>query len=669
MKNLLNSKSLDKDAIDFSLVNVEEFIPCLEESIEKAKANIEAYKKETANTFESVILDLESSSEDVDLVAEVFYFYHGVLSDDAFQEVSADFMQKLTVFSNDVGLDQGIFDRVKGLYDDNDLEGEQKSVLESYYKDFTRNGALLNTEDKEKLKKINQEQSQLSLNFSQNALKYNNAYFKHIADKELLDGLPEGALEAAAEEAKGRELVGYVVTLDYPSYLPVMTYAKSRELRKELYLAKVECANSGETNNKPLIKRSLELREQRAQLLGYKNHAEFVLERRMAQTPETVTSFIDKLLGPSLDRAKKDAAEIIEVFHQDHPGEKSEPWDRTYYAEKLKQQKLNFDENELRPYFSLNNVIDGAFQTAGKLYDIKFVTRDDLPKYHEDVQIFEVQTNDGEYVGLFYADFFPRKTKRSGAWMTNLKGQGLREGEVKRPHVAIVCNFTKPTASKPSLLTLNEVLTLFHEFGHALHGLLSKVTYTKLSGTSVYWDFVELPSQVMENWVYEKECLDLFAKHYETGESLPQELINKVSETKKFLAGLGSLRQLGLGTLDMKYHTTPASEVDVDNFEIDVFKDFDVFDSKNYGLMSCSFGHVFAGGYAAGYYSYKWAEVLDADAFEAFKEKGIFSKEVATAFKENVLSRGGTEHPMELYKKFRGSEPSVDALLKRSGLL
>ena len=669
MKDLLTAKPLDKGAIDFSLVKTEEFIPCLDTAIETAYKNIEDYKNKDENTFESVILELEAASTDVDTIAEVFYFYHGTMSDDTFQEISAEFMQKLTVFSNDIGLDQKIFERIKKLYDADLLEGEQKAVVESYYKDFTRNGALLSDEDKEKLKKINQEQSQVSLTFSQNALKYNNAYLKHITDVETLKGLPEGAIEAAAEEAKSRDMDGYVVTLDYPSYLPVMTYADSRELRKELYLAKAACANSGETDNKPLIKKSLELREKRAALLGFRNHAEFVLEKRMAQNTETVNSFLDKLVAPSVAKAREDATDIIEIFQKDYPGEKIEPWDRSYYAEKLKQEKLDFDENELRPYFSLENVVSGAFKTAEKLYDIRFSLREDLPVYHSDVKVYEVQDNDGKYVGLFYTDFFPRKTKRAGAWMTNLKSQGLYQGEVRRPHVAIVCNFTKPTESKPSLLTLNEVLTLFHEFGHALHGLLSDVTYTKLSGTSVYWDFVELPSQIMENWVYEKECLDIFAKHYQTGETLPEELIHKVKKTKTFLSGLASLRQLSFGTLDMRYHTTPAAQVDVDNFEIDVFKQFDVFDSQTYGLMSCSFGHIFAGGYAAGYYSYKWAEVLDADAFEAFKEKGIFSKDVATSFKNNILSRGGVEHPMELYKKFRGTEPKVEPLLKRSGLL
>ena len=412
-------------------------------------------------------------------------------------------------------------------------------MVESYYKDFTRNGALLNDEDKEKLKMINEEQSQVSLNFSQNALKYNNEYFLHITDEAKLDGLPVSAKEAAKEEAKNRDLDGWGITLDYPSYIPVMTYATSRELRQELYLAKVTCANDGELSNKPNIQKALQLKEQRAQLLGYDNHAQFVLERRMAKSPQNVFKFLEDLKEPSLSKAKVEASELLELFHQDYPAQQIEPWDRSFYAEKLKVKKLDFDEEKLRPYFSLDNVISGAFETASKLFDLKFIDRPDIPKYHEDVRVFEVRTNtDNKYIGLFYSDFFPRKTKRAGAWMTNIKSQGMRDSEVKRPHVAIVCNFTKPTETKPSLLTLNEVLTLFHEFGHALHGLLADVTYTKLSGTSVFWDFVELPSQVMENWAYEKECLDLFAKHYETGEAMPQDLIDKVASTKKFMSGL-----------------------------------------------------------------------------------------------------------------------------------
>lgn len=674
MKALLKGARGEREAIDFSLVKLDEFIPSLEEAIEEARRNLEVYKKNTENTFSSVILEFEAASEKVDFISNLFYFYHGTMADDHFQKISSEFTEKITKFSNEVSLDSGIFQRIERLYESSqDLDGEQREVLKSYYHDFTRNGSLLSETDKEKLKVINERQSQVSLSFSKNVLTYHNDYFLHITNAEDISGVPKGSLEGARDEALRRKLKGWVFTLHHPSYLPLITYASSRKIRKEIYLARANCACTGELSNKKLILEALSLREKRAKLLGYENHASFVLERRMAGSSEEVFSFLDELKGPSMEKAQMEAKELLALFRKDYPnGEKFEPWDRAYYAEKLKHLSLDFDEEEIRPYFPLERVIQGAFQTAKKLYQIEFRERNDLPKYHEDVSVFEVTGAEGGYLGLLYGDFFPRDTKRAGAWMTSLKTQGWaggKNGEVKRPHIGIVCNFTKPTSTKPSLLTLNEVLTLFHEFGHALHGLLSDVKYQKLSGTSVFWDFVELPSQIMENWVYEKECLDLFAKHYKTGELLPIELIEKVKKSQKFLSGISSLRQLSFGVMDMKYHTTLSSSVNIEDFETEIFKDFDVFQTESYGLMSCSFSHIFAGGYAAGYYSYKWAEVLDADAFESFQDRGIFNTEVSSSFKKNILSKGGTVAPMILYEEFRGHKPSVIPLLKRSGLM
>ncbi|GAL62449.1 dipeptidyl carboxypeptidase Dcp [Algibacter lectus] len=492
-----------------------------------------------------------------------------------------------------------------------------------------------------------------------------------IVDEKDLAGLPEGTIEAAKQLAESKEKEGWLFTLDYPSYIPFVTYADNRELRKKLTLAAGSKAFKGDDlDNQGIVLQIVNLRHQRANLLGYKTHAHFVLEERMAQTPEKVLDFSNELLEKAKPAAKKEF-ENLEKFAKELDNiDQLEKWDGSYYSEKLKQKLFSLDDEQLKPYFKLENVIDGAFTVANKLFDLSFEEIDTIDKYHEDVLTYKVTDKNGDLVSIFYADFFPRSGKRNGAWMTSYKPQYVIDGENSRPHISIVCNFTKPTKSKPSLLTFNEVTTLFHEFGHALHGMLANTTYPSLSGTSVFWDFVELPSQVMENWCYEKEALELFAKHYETGEVIPMDLVEKIKDSASFHQGMQTLRQLSFGLLDMKWHGQDPSNIsNVKDFETEAFKDTNLYPKTEETCMSTAFSHIFQGGYSSGYYSYKWAEVLDADAFEYFQEAGIFNKEVATKFKDNVLSQGGTENPMVLYKRFRGQEPKPEALLKRAGLI
>jgi peptidyl-dipeptidase Dcp len=492
-----------------------------------------------------------------------------------------------------------------------------------------------------------------------------------VTDEKDLAGLPEGAVEAAHALAKANEKEGWLFTLDFPSYLPFVTYADNRELRKEITLAAGRKAfQDNEHNNVDNVLKIVKLRFERAKLLGYATHADFVLAERMAQNPSKVTEFLNDLLGKAKPAAVKEFAELSQFAKNMHGIDQLEKWDGAYYAEKLKQERFNLDDEKLKPYFKLENVLQGAFEVAHRLFGINFKEVDTIDTYHEEVQTFEVSKDNGELVAIFYADFFPRKGKRNGAWMTSFKPQYIQQGKQERPHVSIVCNFTRPTASKPSLLTFQEVTTLFHEFGHALHGMLADSTYPTLSGTSVYWDFVELPSQVMENWCYEKEALELFAKHYETGEVIPIELVEKIRESASFLEGMATMRQLSFGLLDMGWHgQDPTAISDLKAFEDEQFASTKLYPDVKENAMSTAFSHIFNGGYSSGYYSYKWAEVLDADAFDYFKQNGIFNKEIAAKFKDNILSKGGTEHPMVLYKRFRGQEPSVEPLLKRAGLI
>lgn len=674
MNPLLQASAHAFQAIAYDKIKPEHFLPALKQAISEAKAKFEQVKKVTDSNFENVIEASEVAEDRINYITNVYYALYSAECTEGISEISEEFSQILTRFSNDITLDSHIFAKVKEVYEKKDnlnLNYEQLKVLGDYYSDFTRNGALLSENDKQTLRKIDEELSRIGLQFTENVRKATNAYHLEISDEKDLEGMPSSVIEAAREAAEKKGLQNkWVFTLEYPSFLPFMKYCKNEELRKKMQHGFSTKATTGEFDNKEKIQQILNLRWKRAKLLGYKDHAEFVLEKRMAQSSENVLNFLNNIYSKSINAAKSDLQKLKDLKKELTGSDVFNKWDTAFYTEILKKRELDIDDEVLRPYFKLENVVDGVFKIAHKLYGISFKALENIPKFHEDVMTYEVVSNDGDFVGLFYADFFPRETKRPGAWMTDLKEQGLMFGEVNRPFVSITCNFTKPTKSLPSLLTLDEVLTLFHEFGHALHGLLSKCTYRSVSGTSVYWDFVELPSQIMENWVTEKEALDLFARHYETNEPIPMKYVEKIKESKKFLEGLATLRQLSFGFLDMAWHTMdPGSIEDVINFEDEAIKKYDLFLRDGKQNMSCSFGHIFGGGYAAGYYSYKWAEVLDADAFEFFLEKGIFDPEVANSFKTNILEMGGSDHPMVLYKKFRGKEPDADALLRRSGLI
>lgn len=670
---LLQAFTHRDNAIPFDQIKVEHYLPALDAAIAMSKERLEKLKKAPA-TFENTMVGLESSSEPVDRIASIYGNLEVAHADEALQALAKDIYPKLSEFSSDVSLDPEIFAKVRELYNQRPslkLNQEQDRLLEKSYLSFVRNGAQLDEKGKERLRAIDQELSVLAPQFSENVLKATNAFELWVTDKAQLAGLPEGAVEAAAADAKAKNREGaWLFTLQAPSYIPLLTYASDRGLREKMWRAYNSRSFKDSFDNQENIKKTIALRDERAKLLGFKSHADYILAERMAKNPGTVQNFLGGLLDASKKAAQRDLDEVI-AFAKDTDGLADfKPWDFGYYSEKLKEKKYAFNEEDLRPYFKLENVVDGVFQHAQKLYGLKFKELTDVPKYHPEVNAYEVTDSAGAYVGLFYTDFFPRETKKGGAWMTNFRDQGLWDNKVLRPHVSIVCNFTKPTPTKPSLLTYDEVRTLFHEFGHALHGMLSNCTYRSLSGANVYWDFVELPSQIMENWVTEKEGLDLFARHYETGAPIPADLMSKLKRAQQFQAGWACLRQLQFALLDMKWHSTdPKSITDVDQFETDATAVTRLLPKIPGTNSSVAFSHIFPGGYSAGYYSYKWAEVLDADAFEFFKEKGLFDPEVARSFKENILSRGGTEHPMELYKRFRGREPDPNALLRRDGLI
>ncbi len=659
----------------FSQIQLSDYQPAFIQTIADAKAEIETIiKNPEAPTFENTIEALEFSGESLDRLSSIFFNLNSAETSDEMQKIAQEVSPLLTEFSNDITLNIDLFNRIKAVYEQKDqlnLSTEQATLLDKKFKGFSRNGALLNEEDKLKLREIDTELAKLKLTFSENVLAETNNYQLHITNESDLKGLPEGAIEAAKGLAKSKDLEGWIFTLDYPSYIPFVTYADNRELRKEITIAAGKKAfQNNEFDNQEITLKIAKLRHERANLLGYETHSHFVLEERMAQNPETVQSFLTDLLTKAKPAAEREFAEL-QTFANELDGiDQLEKWDGAYYSEKLKQRLFNLDDELLKPYFQLENVLNGAFTVANKLFGLTFTEIFDIDKYHEEVITYQVKDEFGELVTIFYADFFPRKGKRNGAWMTSFKSQSIKNGVNERPHVSNVCNFTKPTETKPSLLTFNEVTTLFHEFGHGLHGMLANTTYPSLSGTSVAWDFVELPSQIMENWCYEPEALALFAKHYETGEIIPQEYVEKIKESASFQEGMATLRQISFGLLDMGFHSNnPTAITDIKSFEKSAFENTSFFPDVAENCMSVSFSHIFAGGYSSGYYSYKWAEVLDADAFAYFQEKGIFNKEVATKFKENILSKGGTELPMELYKRFSGQEPKVDALLKRAGLV
>jgi peptidyl-dipeptidase Dcp len=675
MKTLTHKFNTKHNTAPFSQIKLEDYQPAFIENIANARAEIDAITNNSeAPTFENTIVALDFSGDALDRLSSIFFNMNSAETCDEMQKIAQDVSPLLTAFGNDISLNEDLFKRVKAVHDQKDnltLTPEQATLLDKKYKSFARNGALLPEDKKAKLREIDTELAKLKLTYGENVLAETNNYQLHITNEADLKGLPDGTKEMARSLAKSKNLEGWVFTLDFPSYLPFVTYIDNRELRKEMAIATGKKAFQGnEFDNKEITLKIAKLRFDRANLLGYTTHSHFVLEERMAQNPDKVKSFLKDLLKKAKPAAEREMAQLTAFAKELDGVELLEKWDGSYYSEKLKQKLFSLDDELLKPYFKLENVLNGAFTVAEKLFGISFKEVFDIDKYHEEVQTFEVLDEEKNLVAIFYSDFFPRKGKRNGAWMTSYKSQSVKNGDNERPHVSIVCNFTPPTETKPSLLTFNEVTTLFHEFGHALHGMLANTTYPSLSGTSVYWDFVELPSQVMENWCYEPEALALFAKHYETGEIIPQIYVEKIKESASFLEGMATLRQLSFGILDMAFHSNNPSEIiDIKAFEKQAMEGTTLYPDVTENCMSVSFSHIFQGGYSSGYYSYKWAEVLDADAFAYFQEKGIFNKEVATKFKENVLSKGGTELPMELYKRFRGHEPNADALLKRAGLV
>jgi len=659
----------------FSQIKTEDYVPAFQEGIALAKVEIDAIvNNPDAPTFENTIVAMDFSGDILDRLSSIFFNLNSAETNDEMQKIAQEVSPLLSEFGNDIRLNADLFARVKAVYDQKDslnLNPEQTTLLDKKYKSFSRNGANLPEDKKNQLREIDKELSKLSLQFGENVLAETNNFELHLTDEKDLSGLPEGTIEAARLLAKNQEKEGWIFTLDHPSYVPFLTYADNRELRKKMAIAfGAKAFQNNEFDNQENVLKIAKLRFERANLLGYKTHAHFVLEERMAESPEKVFSFLNDLLAKAKPAAQKEFAELT-AFAKELDGiEQLEKWDGAYYSEKLKQQLFNLDDEKLKPYFQLEKVLEGAFTVAKKLYGLTFTEVYDIDKYHEEVTTYEVRDANGNLVSIFYADFFPRKGKRNGAWMTSFKSQYVKDGVNERPHISNVCNFTKPTETKPSLLTFNEVTTLFHEFGHGLHGMLANTVYPSLSGTSVYWDFVELPSQIMENWCYEPEALALFANHYETGEIIPIEYVQKIKESASFQEGLATLRQLSFGLLDMAWHgQDPTNITDLKAFETEQFANTQLYPDVKENAMSTAFSHIFQGGYSSGYYSYKWAEVLDADAFEYFQEKGIFNEEVAKKFKDNVLSKGGTEHPMTLYKRFRGQEPKPEALLKRAGLL
>jgi peptidyl-dipeptidase Dcp len=663
-------------SIPFTKVDQNKFIPWLKETIQLSRSRITAVKSnKAAPNFSNTCEALEFCDLEMSRVSSLFHNLLHAETNDELQKMAQEFSPLTAQFADEIFMDAELFARIKLLHDKRSslgLETDQLQILEKQYKSFVRAGILCNELQKNRIKEINLEMSKLTVSFSDNVLACTNEYFLLVDNKSDLKGLPDDSIEQAAQEAKERGHEGkWAITLQYPSYIPFMTYAENRQLRQKLFEVRAKLAfKHPKHDNSELLKKIVALRHERAQLLGYKSHSDYVLQERMAETSDGVFQFLNRLLEKAKPAAQKELKELTAYAHKNgHQGELKR-WDITFWSEKMKMDLYAVDTEILRPYFKLDNAIQGIFDVAKRLYGISFTELSNVEVYHPDVKVYEVKDEKGQHLSLFYADFHPRKGKSSGAWMTSNRDAVILNGKEIRPHVLIVCNFTKPTANKPSLLTLEEVLTLFHEFGHALHAILSKSRYPSISGTNVYWDFVELPSQIMENWVYEKECLDLFAHHFETGELIPATLVDNILKAKNFLEAMGTIRQLSFAYLDMAWHASnPLPVTDLNQFEKQNLAKVELFEMLPGSSQSCSFSHIFAGGYSAGYYSYKWAEVLDADAFEYFKEKGIFNRSVAQKFQENVLSRGGSEHPSVLYRRFRGRDADPDALLRRSGLL
>ena len=671
--NLLEKFNTPFESIPFEEIKQEQFKPAIEQAIDDAKKEInEIIENTDPPNFVNTIVVLENVGKKLNIISSTFFNLNSAETNDYLQSLAEEISPLLTEFANDIVLNEKLFEKIKIVYDTtlkSKLSQEEVRLLDKTYKDFSKNGALLSTEDKDTLRKISNELAVLSVKFGQNVLKETNDYFLHITDSNDMEGVPESIKEMARNEAESRGLEGWVFTLHYPSYVPFLTYAKNRELRKEIYTAYMQRAcKDNEYNNEGIIHKIVKLRGEKAQLLGFKTYADLILQERMAAAPKIVYDFLYDLLNKAKPFAVKEIQQLKELAVREEISEIM-PYDHAYYAEKLRQEKFSFSEEELKPYFPLDQVVNAAFNAANNLYGLTFHERNDIQKYHPEVKVYEVINDKGKHQALLYADFFPRAGKRAGAWMTSFKGQFKTLSDNVRPHISIVCNFSRPNGEIPSLLTFTEVTTLFHEFGHALHGILANTTFESLSGTNVYWDFVELPSQFMENYVFEKEFLKTFALHYKTGKLLKEEKIDKIVASANFMQGYQTIRQIGLGLLDMAYHTNELkAEERIEDFEVNKVKETQVYPHIKNTCISTSFSHIFQGGYAAGYYSYKWAEVLDADAFDFFKERGIFDKETALKF-ENLLSKGGTEDPMELYISFRGRRPESDALLKRAGLI
>ena len=659
----------------FHLIKMEHYEPAILQGMEEQNKEIEAIISNPEEpTFANTIVALEKSGNLLNRVSTVFGNLMSAETCDEMEALAEKLMPMLTEHSNNITLNEALFARIDHVYtspEKTTLSVEENALLENTYRSFVRCGAKLSGEDKEKFRSISTTLSLNTLKFSQNRLKETNS-FELILNEEQLSGLPQSAIEAYAQTAKEKRKEGYIVTLSAPSFGPFMKYSTCRELRKQLYTAyHTQCTHDNEFNNLDIVKTLVNLRLQHAQLLGYPTVADYTLTRRMAENSTNVYRLLHQLLEAYKPTALHELEEV-KAIAKEMEGEDFEmqPWDFSYYVEKLKEKKFNFNEESLRPYFELSQVIEGVFGLATRLYGITFQENKDIPVYHTDVKAYEVFDKDGKFLAVLYADFHPRAGKRSGAWMTSYKEQWKDENGNSRPHVSVTMNFTKPSADKPALLTFSEVNTFLHEFGHALHGIFADTTYQSLSGTNVYWDFVELPSQFMENYAIEKEFLNTFAKHYQTGETLPEELIQRIVESSNFMVAYACLRQLSFGLLDMAWYTrTEPFEGDVRAYEEEAWKETQILPNIPEACMTVQFSHIMAGGYAAGYYSYKWAEVLDADAFSLFKEKGIFNTETANSFREHVLSKGGTEHPMILYKRFRGQEPGIEALLKRNGII
>lgn len=672
---LLTESSHPYGAPAFDKIRNEHYLPAFKAGIEEAKAEIDSIVSNPAEPdFENTIEALEYSGRTLNRVSGIFYNLMEADTDDEMQAIAEEVAPLMTEYSMYISLNKPLFERVKAVYmkkDSLDLAQDQKKLLENTYESFARNGANLSDEDKETYSKYAGELSLATLQFSKNVLASTNAYTLHITDSTDLAGLPQYVVDMAAMYAKEKGLDGWVITLDYPSFGPFMKYSENRELRKDVYMAYLTRSVGGEFDNTEIVKKIVDLRIKMSKLLGYETYADYALENKMAKDPETVNAFLKELLEPTMPFAKQEIADILE-FAKENGYEDSElkSWDFSYWSEKYREARFNLNEEQLKPYFRLENCIAAVFDLANRLYGLTFTEIHDVPVYHKDVKVYDVKDADGRHMALFYADFFPRASKSGGAWMTAFREQCIYNGVEERPFISIVTNFTKPTENAPSLLTHGEFVTFLHEFGHSLHGILAEGRYPSLTGTSVPRDFVELPSQIMENWAYEPEYLDTFAKDYRTGEVIPDSLITKIVASKNYLAGYSQVGQLRYGIMDMAWHTlTAVPEESTVDFERETVAPISIIPAASGTAFSPTFSHIFAGGYAAGYYSYKWAEVLEADAFSLFKEKGIFNKEVADSFRENILSKGGSEDVAVLYKRFRGHNPEQEALMEKLGLV